>query len=65
MDAARTAVRLGAKEVHIVYADEVEMPARVEEVGTPRRRDRFPSASEREADRRRRVRCVKAWSASV
>lgn len=33
MDAARTAVRLGAEEVHIVYRrTEVEMPARVEEV---------------------------------
>lgn len=33
MDAARTAVRLGAKEVHLVYRrTEVEMPARVEEV---------------------------------
>ncbi len=34
MDAARTAVRLGAKEVHLIYRrTEVEMPARVEEVG--------------------------------
>jgi len=33
MDAARTAVRLGADEVHLVYRrTEVEMPARVEEV---------------------------------
>ena len=33
MDAARTALRLGAEEVHIVYRrTEVEMPARVEEV---------------------------------
>lgn len=33
MDAARTAVRLGANEVHLVYRrTEVEMPARVEEV---------------------------------
>ncbi|MBI2438788.1 MAG: NADPH-dependent glutamate synthase [Lentisphaerae bacterium] len=33
MDAARMAVRLGAKEVHIVYRrTEVEMPARAEEV---------------------------------
>jgi len=33
MDAARTAVRLGAEEVHLVYRrTEVEMPARVEEV---------------------------------
>jgi len=33
MDAARTAVRLGAEEVHIVYRrTEKEMPARVEEV---------------------------------
>lgn len=33
MDAARTAVRLGAEEVHIVYRrTEEEMPARVEEV---------------------------------
>jgi glutamate synthase (NADPH) small chain len=33
MDAARTAVRLGAAEVHLVYRrTEVEMPARVEEV---------------------------------
>jgi glutamate synthase (NADPH/NADH) small chain len=33
MDAARTAVRLGAVEVHLVYRrTEVEMPARVEEV---------------------------------
>jgi glutamate synthase (NADPH/NADH) small chain len=33
MDAARTAVRLGAKEVHLIYRrTEVEMPARKEEV---------------------------------
>ncbi len=33
MDAARTAIRLGAKEVHIIYRrTEKEMPARVEEV---------------------------------
>ncbi len=33
MDAARTAVRLGAQEVHIIYRrTEKEMPARVEEV---------------------------------
>jgi glutamate synthase (NADPH/NADH) small chain len=33
MDAARTAVRLGADEVHVIYRrTEVEMPARVEEV---------------------------------
>jgi glutamate synthase (NADPH/NADH) small chain len=33
MDAARTAVRLGAEEVHIVYRrTEKELPARVEEV---------------------------------
>ena len=33
MDAARTAVRLGAEEVHIVYRrTEKEMPARIEEV---------------------------------
>lgn len=33
MDAARTAVRLGAEEVHIIYRrTEKEMPARVEEV---------------------------------
>ena len=33
MDSARTAVRLGAKEVHLVYRrTEAEMPARVEEV---------------------------------
>jgi len=33
MDSARTAVRLGAEEVHIVYRrTEAEMPARVEEV---------------------------------
>lgn len=33
MDAARTALRLGAEEVHLVYRrTEVEMPARVEEV---------------------------------
>ena len=34
MDAARTAVRLGAEEVHLIYRrTEKEMPARVEEVG--------------------------------
>jgi len=34
MDAARTAVRLGAEEAHIIYRrTEKEMPARVEEVG--------------------------------
>jgi glutamate synthase (NADPH/NADH) small chain len=34
MDAARMAVRLGAQEVHLIYRrTEVEMPARVEEVG--------------------------------
>ncbi len=34
MDAARTAVRLGAQEVHLIYRrTEVEMPARAEEVG--------------------------------
>jgi glutamate synthase (NADPH/NADH) small chain len=34
MDAARMAVRLGADEVHLIYRrTEVEMPARVEEVG--------------------------------
>ncbi|MFZ4396086.1 MAG: NADPH-dependent glutamate synthase [Kiritimatiellia bacterium] len=34
MDAARMAVRLGAAEVHLIYRrTEVEMPARVEEVG--------------------------------
>ena len=34
MDAARMAVRLGAKEVHLVYRrSRVEMPARIEEVG--------------------------------
>ena len=34
MDAARMAVRLGAGEVHLIYRrTEVEMPARVEEVG--------------------------------
>ncbi|WP_020612407.1 NADPH-dependent glutamate synthase [Sediminispirochaeta bajacaliforniensis] len=34
MDAARTAIRLGAEKVYIVYRrTEVEMPARVEEVG--------------------------------
>jgi glutamate synthase (NADPH/NADH) small chain len=34
MDSARTALRLGAEEVHIVYRrTEAEMPARVEEVG--------------------------------
>lgn len=33
MDAARTAVRLGAEEVHLIYRrTEAEMPARVEEV---------------------------------
>lgn len=33
MDAARTAMRLGAEEVHLIYRrTEVEMPARVEEV---------------------------------
>jgi len=33
MDAARTAVRLGAREVHVIYRrTEKEMPARVEEV---------------------------------
>jgi glutamate synthase (NADPH/NADH) small chain len=33
MDAARTAVRLGAEEVHLLYRrTEAEMPARVEEV---------------------------------
>jgi glutamate synthase (NADPH/NADH) small chain len=33
MDAARTALRLGAEEVHLIYRrTEVEMPARVEEV---------------------------------
>jgi glutamate synthase (NADPH/NADH) small chain len=33
MDAARTAVRLGAKEVHLIYRrTEVEMPARIEEI---------------------------------
>lgn len=33
MDAARTAVRLGAKEVHLIYRrTEAEMPARIEEV---------------------------------
>ena len=33
MDAARTAVRLGAEEVHIIYRrTEVEMPARIEEI---------------------------------
>jgi glutamate synthase (NADPH/NADH) small chain len=37
MDAARTAVRLGAKEVHLIYRrTEVEMPARVEEVAHAR-----------------------------
>jgi glutamate synthase (NADPH/NADH) small chain len=37
MDAARTALRLGADEVHIVYRrTEVEMPARVEEVAHAR-----------------------------
>jgi glutamate synthase (NADPH/NADH) small chain len=34
MDAARTAVRLGAESVHIIYRrTEKEMPARIEEVG--------------------------------
>jgi glutamate synthase (NADPH/NADH) small chain len=34
MDAARMAVRLGAREVHLVYRrSRVEMPARIEEVG--------------------------------
>jgi glutamate synthase (NADPH/NADH) small chain len=33
MDAARTAVRLGADEVHVIYRrTEVEMPARIEEI---------------------------------
>jgi len=33
MDSARTAIRLGAKEVHLIYRrTEVEMPARIEEV---------------------------------
>jgi len=33
MDAARTAIRLGAAEVHVIYRrTEVEMPARVEEI---------------------------------
>ncbi len=33
MDAARTAVRLGAEEVHLIYRrTEIEMPARIEEV---------------------------------
>ena len=33
MDAARTAIRLGAEEVHIIYRrTEVEMPARIEEI---------------------------------
>jgi glutamate synthase (NADPH/NADH) small chain len=33
MDSARTAIRLGAQEVHLIYRrTEVEMPARVEEV---------------------------------
>ena len=37
MDAARTALRLGAQEVHVVYRrTEVEMPARVEEIGHAR-----------------------------
>jgi len=37
MDAARTAMRLGAEEVHLIYRrTEVEMPARVEEVGHAR-----------------------------
>lgn len=34
MDAARMAIRLGAREVHLVYRrSRVEMPARIEEVG--------------------------------
>ncbi len=34
MDAARTAIRLGAEEVHLIYRrTEKEMPARIEEVG--------------------------------
>jgi len=34
MDAARTAIRLGAQEVHLIYRrTEKEMPARIEEVG--------------------------------
>ncbi len=37
MDAARTALRLGAEEVHLIYRrTEVEMPARIEEVGHAR-----------------------------
>ncbi len=37
MDAARTALRLGAKEVHLVYRrTEKEMPARIEEVAHAR-----------------------------
>jgi len=37
MDAARTALRLGAREVHLIYRrTEVEMPARVEEVAHAR-----------------------------
>jgi glutamate synthase (NADPH/NADH) small chain len=37
MDAARTALRLGAEEVHLVYRrTEKEMPARIEEVGHAR-----------------------------
>jgi len=37
MDAARTALRLGADEVHLIYRrTEQEMPARVEEVGHAR-----------------------------
>jgi glutamate synthase (NADPH/NADH) small chain len=37
MDAARTALRLGAKEVHLIYRrSEKEMPARVEEVAHAR-----------------------------
>jgi len=37
MDAARTALRLGAKEVHLIYRrTEKEMPARVEEVAHAR-----------------------------
>lgn len=37
MDAARTAVRLGAEEVHLIYRrTETEMPARIEEVAHAR-----------------------------
>lgn len=37
MDAARTALRIGAKEVHVIYRrTEAEMPARVEEVNHAR-----------------------------